>query len=243
MILHHLKFNKTQSCFVIGALISRLKTSHCGLLPLLGSLYSCRSTRCTDLLFTVAPHFFFHRKKNLHHSLPSPDPTQPAFLSCPACKRRQGQTYQQLPLLTAGGAPGAVLPASHTSFCLIPVTTPRKPSPFQRDKIAHLALRTSTSLLYFFSTWRLSLNAEQRWPWRKGEMCPFSKPTRQGRANAYTLQESALRLNITIGTVPPQNGRLRKQQGPPSTAHVRSGEPSAKTNLKEILILGKMDLD
>lgn len=169
-------------------------------------------------------------------------PSLPSFPAQPAREDR-GQTYQQLPLLTAGGAPGAVLPALHTSFCLIPVTTPRKPSPFQRDKIAHLALRTSTSLLYFFSTWRLSLNAEQRWPWRKGEMCPFSKPTRQGRANAYTLQESALRLNITIGTVPPQNGCLRKQQGPPSTAHVRSGKPSAKTNLKEILILGKMDLD
>lgn len=239
MILHHLKFNKTQSCFVIGVLISRLKTSHCGLLPLLGSLYSCRSTHCTDLLFTVAPHFFFHRKKNLHQQ-PSKSRPHPACLPfLPSLQEKTGDrpTSSYLYWLLA------VLPALHTSFCLIPVTTPRKPSPFQRDKIAHLALRTSTSLLYFFSTWRLSLNAEQRWPWRKGEMCPFSKPTRQGRANGYTLQERALRLNITIGTVPPQNGCLRKQQGPPSTAHVQSGKPSARNNLKEILILGKMDLD
>lgn len=98
-------------------------------------------------LFTAAPHFFFHRKnKTLITALQvqtppslSPFPAQPVTADLPA-------------VTSVTVAMDQALPASHTSFCLIPVTTPRKPSPFQRDKTGHSALRTFISLLYFFST-------------------------------------------------------------------------------------------
>lgn len=40
-----------------------------------------------------------------------------------------------------------------------------------------------------------------------------------------------------------KNCSLRKLQGAPFTGHGQRGTASAKNNLKEILILGKMDLD
>lgn len=68
--------------------------------------------------------------------------------------------------------------------------------------------------------------------------CAFSKPTGQGRAGVLGVHYR----KVHSGSIK-ENRSLRKLQEAPFTGHRQRGTASVKNNLKEILILGKMDLD